>query len=67
MKVKELIKTLTGIKDKEQNILISVDEEGNHFSDICEVCEASGEEVDAWNDEGMPITEKVKGYIIYPN
>lgn len=59
MKVKELIKVLSTIKDKDQEIVISSDEEGNDFKEICEVCEASGEESQS--------LEKIKGYIIYPN
>jgi len=58
MKIKELIKTLSGI-DGDKEIFISVDEEGNDFKPICEVCDASEEE--DW--EG----NKIDGYIIYPN
>lgn len=59
MTVKQLIKILQTIKDKDSDICISIDEEGNDFVPIYEVCKASGE-LTATGD-------KVKGYIIYPN
>ena len=58
MKVKELIETLNKIEDKEKEICISVDEEGNNFKEIHEVVKAT--------DEEMGNLHKIDGYIIYP-
>ena len=58
MKVKDMVITLLQL-DKEKEVYVSVDEEGNDFKPICEVCVCSGEE----NRMG----EKINGYVIYPN
>lgn len=60
MKVKELMKILNKMtkEDKDKEILISIDEEGNDFKKIHEVCMAS--------EETNYDDDKVEGFIIYP-
>jgi len=51
--------------DQGAEIYISIDEEGNDFKPIYEICIASGEKIYS-RDLSTPGMGTLKGYIIYP-
>ena len=61
MKVEELIKELNDIKDKEQEIYLSTDEEGNDFKPIDVLVEVRKE-----HDYKTAGDEVIFGIVIYP-